>query len=159
MKKIIIALICALLITFAGAAFAEGTQYICVVTKGEWVWVRDNPDKDAAQIDKIRYGFELEVSEIVNNYAHITYIGHGGDTYSGWVDAYYIEQPISEETWVVTSDGPLNKRETPDGRFMTKIKSGSRISVLGWRLGKDGSLWAKVYHGGYVKACYLAKAD
>ena len=63
--------------------------------------------------------------------------------------------PIKEKVYLVACESPLNKRETPDGRYLAKIKSGTRISVLGWRYSKKGELWAKVYKGGYVKAAFL----
>ena len=131
------------------------TPFVCVVHKGEWLWVRDAPSKDAKQIDTIRFGVEGEIHEIRNGYARVSTVNNK----HGWVDVSYLEIPIKEEIYIVNTDGPLNKRETPDGRYMTKIKSGVRISVLGWRYSKSGELWAKVYHGGYVKAQYLVKAD
>lgn len=151
---ILIVLAVLLIMAIAEAAKAD-TGFVCVVHKGEWVWVRDAPSIDGAQIDKIRFGVVGEIHEIVNGYARISAPYHE----DGWVDVSYLEIPISETVYVIDSDGPVNKREAPEGRFMTKIKSGARISVLGWRYSKSGELWAKVYKGGYIKACYLAKAE
>lgn len=153
-KMIILALICAI-IMMVSVSMAEGTPFVCVVRKGEWVWVRSGPSKDSDKVDTIRYGVGGVIHEIQNGYARIT------STYGkeGWVDVYYLEMPIEEETWVITTEDPLNKRETPGGRYLARIKGGSRISVLGWRYDKNGELWAKVYHGGYVMAKYLAKAE
>lgn len=131
------------------------TAFICVVHKGEWVWIRSGPSKDAAQIDTIRFGVEGEIHEIQNGYARIT----TGNGKTGWVDVSYLEMPIEEKIYQITTESPLNKRETPDGRYLTKIKGGARISVLGWRYSKKGELWAKVYHGGYVKAEYLREVE
>lgn len=138
------------------------THFICAVTKGEWVWLRTMPDKDADTVygkddfrSKIRYGTEGEIHEISNLYARITTT----DGREGWVDVSYLLMPIREEIWTITTEGPLNKRETPRGRYLTNIAGGSRISVLGWRYDNNGELWAHVYHGGYVKAQYLAKAE
>ena len=131
------------------------TSFVCVVHKGEWVWVRDRPSKDGNQIDTIRFGVEGEIHSIENLYANIT----TSDGRTGWVDVSYLEIPIKEKVYKVACDSPLNKRETPDGRYLSKIKGGSRISVLGWRYSKNGELWAKVYKGGYVKAAYLTEAD
>ena len=74
-------------------------------------------------------------------------------------DVSYLDMPIREKVYVLIADGPVNKRETPDGRFLMRIKAGSRISVLGWRYSKKGELWARVFHGGYVKAEYLREAE
>ena len=159
MKKFILWLLTFLIVEILIWAIAintvgrADTTFVCCVHKGEYVWVRDIPDKTGNKIGTIRYGYEVQVSEIQNQYAHVTL--HDGS--KGWVDVSYIEQPITEEIWVVNSDGPLNKRETPDGRFMTKIKSGARISVLAWRYSKSGELWAKTFRGGYVAAKYLSK--
>lgn len=156
MKKVIviIALTILAIVNIVVITAKAETDAICVVHRGEWVWVRNAPDPDAEQIDKIRYGYEVKISEIVNGYAHIA-----SEWHNGWVDVSYLEIPIDEKIYKVVSDGPLNKRETPDGRYMTKIKSGVNISVLGWRYSKSGELWAKVYHGGYVKAAYLAEVE
>lgn len=153
MKKLFVAMLL-MIVLMAGVAAAD-TPFVCVVHKGEWLWVRDAPSKDAAQVDTIRYGVEGEIHEIVDGYARIT----ANNGKKGWVDVSYLEIPIKEEIYVVNTHDPVNKRETPEGRYMTKIKGGSRISVLGWRYSKKGELWAKVYHGGYVKAQFLAKAE
>ncbi len=126
-------------------------RFVCVVHKGEWVWVRSQPDRNADKIESIRYGAEGEIHEIVNLYAHVT-TDNGKE---GWVDISYLEMPIKETTYRIITDGPVNRRETPDGRYMSKIKGGVNISVLGWRYSPKGELWAKVYKGGYVKATYL----
>lgn len=136
-------------------AKAEDTHFICAVTKGEWVWLRAEPSSDGEKIGTIRYGVEGEIHSIVNGFADITTV----DGRTGWADVSYLLMPIEEQIYVITTTGPLNKRETPDGRYITRIKGGSRISVLGWRYSKSGELWAHVYHGGYVKACYLEAAS
>lgn len=155
-KMMLLVLIMAgILISTLGTGAAD-TTFICVVHRGEWVWVRDTPSKDGAQIDTIRYGVECQVSEIVNQYAHVTY--RSGQ--SGWVDVSYLEMPIRETIYTITCSGPVNKRETPDGRYLGRVKGGgTRISVLGWRYSPSGELWAKVYHGGYIKAEYLQIAE
>lgn len=154
MKKLI-AVMFAMMIIFAFGQTVAENRFVCVVHKGEWLWVRSAPDRDSAHVDTLRYGVEGVIHEIQNGYARIT--AENGKT--GWVDVSYLEIPIKEEIYVITSEGPLNKRETPDGRYLTKIRSGSRISVLGWRYSPSGELWAKVYKGGYVKAAYLSKAE
>lgn len=148
----ILAVALIVVIAMTVVAKAEST-FVCCVHKGEYVWIRDIPSKEGNKIGTIRYGYEMNVSEIQNQYAHIT----TNNGLEGWVDVSYIEKPIKEEVWVVNCDGPLNKRETPDGRFLTKIKGGSRISVLAWRYSPSGELWAKVFNGGYVAAKYLSK--
>lgn len=143
------------LMFMASGMSAEATNMTCAVHKGEWVWVRDTPSPDGEKIGTIRYGVEGEIHEIQNGYARIS----ANNGCAGWADVSYFDVPIKEEIWVVNTDDPVNKRETPDGRFMTKIRGGSRISVLGWRYSKKGELWAKVFHGGYVKAQYLSKVE
>ena len=152
MKKIVTAALLVLLIFVC--LNASASTFTCVVRRGEWVWLRDAPSKDANKIGTIRYGMTVNISSIVDGYAHIQFQGK-----DGWADLFYFEKPIKEEIYLITSDGPVNKRETPEGRFMQKIKSGQRISVLGWRYSHKGELWAKVWHGGYVKAIYLTKIE
>jgi len=149
---IILIQMCVLFILFCLLiSYADAQTMTCVVHKGECVWIRDQPARTGNQIGSIRYGYEVEVSEIVNQYAHITFNG-----VNGWADIQYLELPIKETVYTVVSDGPLNKRETPDGRYLGRLKPGVRVSVLGWRYSPSGELWAKVYKGGYVAARYLA---
>ncbi len=141
-----------LLIVTTIRTVARADTYECVVHKGEWVWIRSGPNYEAPQVGQLRYGYQVEVDGFENNFAHIRF-----KDIDGYVAAQYLELPIRETMYrVITEGGPLAKRETPAGRLMTWIKSGSRISVLGWRYAADGSMWARVYKGGYVKASYLA---
>lgn len=151
-KRNIFVIVISILLCIVSVGTAS--TFKCVVRRGEYVWIRDAPSKDANKIGTLRYGMEVNISSIVDGYAHIQFQGS-----DGWADLFYFEQPIDETIYLITSDGPVNKRETPDGRFMTKIRSGQRISVLGWRYSRDGELWAKVWHGGYIKAIYLTKVD
>lgn len=136
----------------ASVRIAKAETYTCVVHKGEWVWIRETPGYDAKQIGQIRYGYEVEVDGIEQGWAHIRF-----KDVEGYVDASYLERDIPETMYRVICEGPLAKRETPAGRLLCWIKPGSKISVLGWRYAKDGSLWAKVYKGGYVKASFLGE--
>lgn len=131
---------------------ARAETYTCVVHKGEWVWIREAPGYDARQIGQIRFGYEVDVDSIDKGWAHIRF-----KDIDGYVDASYIELDVPETMYRVICEGPLAKRETPAGRLLCWIKPGSKISVLGWRYAKDGSLWAKVYKGGYVKASFLGE--
>ncbi|MBQ9009539.1 MAG: SH3 domain-containing protein [Clostridia bacterium] len=149
-----VALWVVILVAMVFSAQAQ-TAFVCAVRKGEWVWVRAAPDREAAGVGTIRYGVEGEIHEIRNGYARIT--TESGQ--SGWVDVSYLDMPIRERVYTITAEGPVNKRETPDGRFMTRIKAGARISVLGWRYSKKGELWARVFRGGYVKAMYLQEVE
>ena len=129
--------------------------FIGAAHKGEWVWIRSTPDRAAMKVGRIRHGYEGEIHEIRNGYARITTTNGT----KGWVDVSYLDMPIREKVYVLIADGPVNKRETPDGRYLMRIKAGSRISVLGSRYSKKGELWARVFHGGYVKAEYLREAE
>ena len=140
-----------LLLKAAGA----DTAFICAVPKGEWVRVRAAPDRGAEVVGRIRHGVEGEIHEIRNGYALIS-AANGAE---GWVDVSFLDMPVRETVYVLTAEGPVNKRETPDGRYLTRIRAGSRISVLGWRYSRKGELWARVYRGGYVKAEFLRKAE
>lgn len=131
---------------------ARAETYTCVVHRGEWVWIRSGASYEAPQIGQIRYGYEVDVDSIEKGWAHI----HWHDI-EGFVDASYLERDIPETMYRVICEGKLAKRETPAGRLMCWIKPGSKISVLGWRYAKDGTLWAKVYKGGYVSAAFLGE--
>ena len=141
---------------------AKADTYTCAVHKGEWVWIRDAPNSEARKIGRVRYGYEVNADEPINGYLAIqpmsVWMLDGEAARRGYVDVSYFDRNIPETMYRVnTENGPLAKRETPAGRLLCWIKSGVRISVFGWRYAKDGSLWAKVYKGGYVKAEYLVK--
>lgn len=151
-NKVIAVLVFFLVIEILILGIAKAAPCVCAVTKGEWVWLRTTPSPEGEKIGTIRYGVGGEMHTIENGYAKIT----TNDGREGWADVSYFDLPIDEQIWVVKTKDPVNKRETPGGRYMTKIKGGSRISVLGFRYSKDGELWCKVYHGGYVKAEFLS---
>ena len=141
---------------------AQAETYTCAVHRGEWVWIRETPDPHGRQIGRVRFGYEVESGEPENGYLAIDtqpgWMMEGERGFRGYVDASYFDRAIPETMYRVhTEGGPLAKRETPEGRLMCWIKPGVKISVLGWRYAKDGSLWAKVFKGGYVKAEYLAE--
>ncbi len=155
-KLMILIMIVTSIMTMAGRIGAADTRFRCEVHRGEWVWIRETPSKDGTKIDTMRYGVEGEIHEIVNGYARIT----ADNGKQGWVDVSWLLMPIKETIYIKTCSGPLNKRETPDGRYLGRIKGDeTRISVLGWRYSPSGELWAHVYHGGYVKAQFLTKAE
>lgn len=135
--------------------------YECAVHRGEWVWIRETPSKTGRQIGRVRYGYEVEAGEPENGFLRIGvrpgWLLEGESAASGYVDAQYFDKPVKEAMYRVICEGPLAKRETPAGRLLCWIKPGSKISVLGWRYAPDGSLWAKVFKGGYVKASYLGE--
>ncbi len=139
---------------------ADAEEYTCVVRKGEYVWIRESPSPDGRKIGRCRFGFEVSSDQAEGNFIRIGtrqgWMLEGESSSSGWVDRSYFERPVPEKMYRVnTKEGPLAKRETPDGRLLCWIKPGVRISVLGWRYSKSGELWAKVFRGGYCKAEYL----
>ena len=157
MRKVVIFVMLLIGILISGGKNGKAdTPFICAVTKGEWVWLRATPSPDGEKIGTIRFGVEGEIHEIANQYARIT----TGDGREGWADVSYLLIPIKETIYTIICSGPVNKRETPDGRYLGRVKGGgTRISVLGWRYSASGELWAKVYHGGYIKAEYLQIAE
>lgn len=151
LRQLVLAMV-VIFLAVASVRIAKAETYTCVVHKGEWVWIREAPGYDAKQIGQIRFGYEVDVDSIDKGWAHIRF-----KDIEGFVDASYIERDVPETMYRVICEGPLAKRETPAGRLLCWIKPGSKISVLGWRYAKDGSLWAKVYKGGYVKASFLGE--
>lgn len=149
-----------LFVIVAAARLAIADTYTCAVHRGEWVWIRETPSPSGRQIGRVRFGYEIESGEPVNGYLEIAtkpgWMLDGERGARGYVDASYFDRAVPETMMRVnTQGGPLAKRETPEGRLLCWIKPGVKISVLGWRYAKDGSLWAKVYKGGYVAADYL----
>lgn len=151
LRQLVLAMV-VIFLAVASVRVAKAETYTCVVHRGEWVWIREAPSYEGRQIGQIRYGYEVEVDNIEQGWAHIRF-----KDVEGYVDASYLERDIQETMYRVICEGPLAKRETPAGRLLCWIKPGSKISVLGWRYAKDGSLWAKVYKGGYVKASFLGE--
>ena len=157
---LVIQIMLILLMTVGICRLAKAETYTCVVHKGEWVWIRESPDPKGRQIGRIRFGYEVEADEPENGFLKIDpkpgWMLEGETPRQAFVNAAYFDRLAPEKTMRVnTQGGALAKRETPNGRLICWIKPGVKISVLGWRYAQDGSLWAKVYKGGYVKAEYL----
>ena len=151
-----------LLMTVGMCAISRAESYTCVVHRGEWVWIRETPEKTGRKIGRVRYGYEVEADDPINGFLQIDtkpgWMLEGEKAYRGYVDASYFDRPVKEKMYRVNTEaGPLAKRETPEGRLMCWIKPGVKISVLAWRYAPSGDLWAKVYHGGYVAAKYLTE--
>lgn len=164
MKRIIISelvIIAVLLLMLITVKVARADTYECVVHRGEWVWIRETPDASGRKIGRVRYGYEIEATQPEKGFMQIEvrpgWMLDGEHASTGYVDASYFLSRVPEKVYRVVCEGPLAKRETPQGRLMCWIKPGSKISVLGWRYDKDGSLWAAVYKGGYVKASFLGE--
>ena len=157
---VLLIVLLALLIAIA-VDTAMADSYTCVVHRGEWVWIRETPDPAGRKIGRVRYGYEVESGEPVNNYLSISvrpgWLLEGEHADRGYVDASYFLRAVPERMYRVNTTGPLAKRETPGGRLLCWIKPGVKISVLGYRTDKNGELWAHVYKGGYVYAGYLAE--
>ena len=141
---------------------AKADTYTCAVHRGEWVWIRETPERTGRQIGRVRFGYEVDAGEPENGFLHIEtkpgWMLEGELASYGYVDASYFDRPVPEKMYRVnTEGGPLAKRETPEGRLMCWIKPGVKISVLAWRYAPSGELWAKVFHGGYVSAKYLSE--
>lgn len=159
LRRIIICELIVLAFLILAAAAAKAAPMTCVVHRGEWVWIREAPSRTARQIGRVRYGYEIDAGEPENGFFRISvrpgWLLEGETAAEGYVDAQYFDRSVPETMYRVITTGPLAKRETPQGRLMCWIKPGVKISVLGWRYAPDGSLWAKVYKGGYVCGSYL----
>ena len=158
--RIAVLMMLILLMTVGICRLARADTYTCVVHRGEWVWIRETPEPNGRQIGRVRYGYEVEAEDPVNGFLEIDpkpgWMLEGETPRRAYVKASYFDRIQPEKIMQVnTQGGPLAKRETPNGRLLTWIKPGVKISVLGWRYADDGSLWAKVFRGGYVKAEYL----
>ena len=163
-RKLLESLVLVMLIIFLTVGtvkLAKAESYTCVVHKGEWVWIRESPSKTAKQIGRVRYGYDIESGKPENGFFRIDvrpgWLLDGETATTGYVDAQYFDRNVEEQMYRIICEGPLAKRETPEGRLMCWIKPGSKISVLGWRYDKNGDLWAKVFKGGYVKGCFLGE--
>ena len=167
LKTVLMLFAFAMMIAIIGGAVcivktARAETYTCVVHKGEWVWLRETPEPNGRQIGRVRYGYEVEADEPKDGYLAIypkaSWMLEGECVKQAYVKAYYFDRRDTETVMRVnTHGGPLTRREAPSGRITGYIKNGVRISVLGWRYDNDGSLWAKVFKGGYVKAEFLAE--
>ena len=158
--RIAVLMMLILLMTVGICRLAQAETYTCVVHKGEWVWIRESADPNGRQIGRVRFGYEVEADELENGYLRIYpkpgWMLEGETPRQAFVNAAYFDHIQPEKIMRVnTQGGALAKRETPNGRLICWIKPGVKISVLGWRYANDGSLWAKVYKGGYVKAEFL----
>ncbi|MBR6861210.1 MAG: hypothetical protein IKM73_07815 [Acidaminococcaceae bacterium] len=164
LRKIILIEVAVLIVIATALAVVTTVRaetYTCACPRGEWVWIRETPEKTGRKIGRVRFGCEIEAGKPENGFIAINtkpaWMLEGEHAARGYVDVSYFYWTEPETLYRVNTTGPLAKRETPEGRLLCWIKPGIRISVLGWRYAANGELWARVYKGGYVSAKYLTE--
>ena len=153
MKKIIIAYILGLAF-LAGFGFELGRAetMICVCPESQFVRIRTAPKKSASEWGRLHYGDKVEVQGVENGFIRFSYDGR-----NSYAAVQYFEIPTAGK-YKVEANGRVAKRAKPDGKRTGWLNPGVKIDVLAWQFGADGTKWAKVYGGAYIKAEYLIAA-
>ena len=139
MKKIISLMF--LVVILLGVAYAEEgtTMYVCV-DEDSYLNGREKPDKDSEIICFFYNGDEVNVLEIVGDWAKVD--EGGEDLYSYvWID-YLTSKMIDDEPRIVSANGRVRVRDEPNGELVGDIHDGDVVIVEAWR-----DEWARIANG------------
>ena len=136
------------------ASAASGETLSCVVPDGQYVNVRNQPSSGAATWGILHTDdtIETEPAEIQNGFFKTTYKDR-----IAYVSVKYFEIAVGEN-FVVEANGRVRMRKSPGGSADGFIKPGTRVHVIAWQYGADGSRWARCAGGSYISADYLLAA-
>ncbi|MBQ2990892.1 MAG: hypothetical protein IJD60_06340 [Clostridia bacterium] len=142
-----------LLSMLSGSACAE--QLTCIVREGQYVNVRNQASSRAAAWGILHTGDVIDVNpaEIKNGFFKTTYKDH-----EAYVSVKYFETAAGED-YTVAANGRVRMRKSPAGNTSGFIQPGTRVHVIAWRYGEDGSKWARCTGGSYISAECLAPAE
>ncbi len=130
------------------------SQYV-IATKDDPLNMRKTPDMSGTVLARIPKGTKVDVSEIKDGWAKVSWNGS-----EGYCNMTYLKSADTESQYIVkTEKDPLNMRKSADksDSIVTRIPKGTKINVSEI---KDG--WAKVsWNGseGYCSMEYLEKAE
>ena len=142
-----------LLSMLSGSACAE--QLTCIVREGQYVNVRNQASSRAAAWGILHTGDVIDVNpaEIKNGFFKTTYKDH-----EAYVSVKYFETAAGAD-YTVAANGRVRMRKSPAGSTSGFIQPGTRVHVIAWRYGEDGSKWARCTGGSYISAECLAPAE
>ena len=151
MKQIFASL---LLFLCLSASAASGETLTCIVREGQYVNVRNQPSSRAAAWGVLHTDdvIETDPDEIKNGFFKTTYKDR-----TAYVSVKYFEIAVGED-FVVEANGRVRMRKSPGGSADGFIKPGTRVHVIAWQYGADGSRWARCAGGSYISADYLLAA-
>jgi len=142
-----------LLSMLASGACAE--RLTCIVREGQYVNVRNQASSRAAAWGILHAGDVIETNpeEIKNGFFKTTYKDH-----EAYVSVKYFETAVGAD-YTVTANGRVRMRKSPAGSTSGFIQPGTRVHVIAWRYGEDGSKWARCTGGSYISAQCLAPME
>ena len=146
------ALLAAALLLFPALSLAD--TFTCIVADGQYVNVRNRPEKAAATWGILHTGdtIEADPAEITDGFFKTTFGGH-----IAYVSVRYFEIPVDKD-YTVEANGRVRVRKSPGGEATGFVKPGTPVHVLAFRYAADGSRWAKCTGGSYISAeCLAAK--
>lgn len=152
MKRILIALLVLLsMAALPEVSTAENQSLVCVVAKGQYVNVRNQPRSDAQKVGEMHNGDKIDAVSVKDGWIEIEYKDH-----PAYVNASYFEIPEAEggTLYTVRANGRVRVRSAPDGKRIDWIEPGTTVRVYGWRHGNDESKWARCIEG-YIASDYL----
>ena len=149
MMKRIFAFFFLFLSLMASAASAE--TLTCIVREGQYVNVRNQPSSRAAAWGVLHTDdiIETDPAEIKNGFFKILYKNH-----AAFVSVKYFEIAVGED-FVIEANGRVRMRKSPGGSADGFIQPGTRVHVIAWRYGADGTKWARCAGGSYISSEYL----
>lgn len=131
---------------------SQAERLTCIAPDGQYVNVRNRAFRGAATWGVLHAGDVIETNpdEIRNGFFKTTFKER-----EAYVSVHYFE--IEEDgAYVVTGNGRVRMRKSPQGSTDGFIRPGERVRVMAWRYGEDGSLWARCTGGRYISADYLS---
>ena len=132
------------------------SQYV-VATKNDPLSMRQAPDTSSSILTCIPRGTTVEVSEINNGWAKVSW--NGSEGYCSMAYLKSADEETVSEYIIATKDDPLNMRKSPDtsSSILTRIPKGTTVEVSEINNG-----WANVSWNGFEGYCsmtYLEKAE
>lgn len=140
-------------IILAISASAEAEKMTCIVPETQYVRIRTSPSASGAVYDRMHYGDQIDVIAVVDGFIKFAYEG-----VNCYVSVDFFESYDGAGKYEISANGRVAKRAKPDGKRTGWLNPGIKIDVIAWRYGGDGTKWAMVYGGNFVKAEYLEAA-
>ena len=151
MKQAISTILAIILLIGSTAAAAE--TMTCVISKGQYVNIRNRPSKTASTLgDGFRNGDTVEAEEITGGWIAFTFDGE-----AAYVRTDYFEI-VDGGQYVISGNGRVRYREAPGGKKIDFYPVGEVVTVDAWRYDAEGGRWARIGDR-YVMAEYLQACE
>jgi len=132
----------------AAPAACSALEMTCTVKSTQYVNVRSAPSDKASAIGRLHNGDTIDANaeDVTRGYIKIN---HKGMT--GYVSVRYFEVPDVRE-YGVSANGRVKLRKSINGDRAGWLDPGTHVRVYAWQYDKDGTLWARVSGGYWIKS-------